>query len=206
MTRLLVLAALVAAVGGSTASAQPSAARAACKPGVHTVHGEFVKVFCGPAKAVVHFGGTTMTFQSGRCSMPAYFHLDLGTLTISGPAQSTYLGLAANTYDDGTYRSGQDGGAIVVHIVFQYAGKDQPTYKDTLTLRGNLTRGTFSGRLGRTGGRFYHRMLPPTQSCPREHLLWLTRSQRTTSCTSAKRSLLISARLADGDGVPSLSL
>ena len=154
MTRLLVLAALVAAVGGSTASAQPSAARAACKPGVHTVHGEFVKVFCGPAKAVVHFGGTTMTFQSGRCSMPAYFHLDLGTLTISGPAQSTYLGLAANTYDDGTYRSGQDGGAIVVHIVFQYTGKDQPTYKDTLTLRGNLTRGTFSGRLGRTGERF----------------------------------------------------
>ena len=36
----------------------------------------------------------------------------------------------------------------------QYAGEDQPTHKDTLTLRGSLTRGSFSGRLGRTGERF----------------------------------------------------
>jgi len=116
--------------------------------------GEFVRVYCGPAKATVHLGGTTMTLTSGRCASPNYFHLDLGTLTVSGPAQFTYLGLAANAYDDGTYRTGQYGGAVIVRIAFQYGGNDQPTYKDTLTLRGGLTRGSFSGFLSRTHERF----------------------------------------------------
>ena len=55
------------------------------------IGGKAAQVYCGPAKAIVHVGGQTMTFRNGTCSWTSNsFKLQLGTIFLfrSKPLQS----------------------------------------------------------------------------------------------------------------------
>jgi hypothetical protein len=141
-------------VGWSGAAAQSPSAAVACKAGFHAVGGKLFRTYCGPASATVRVAGRTIAFRGGLCAFDAGFKVRIGTLLIASTgAEPSYFVLAVTAYADGTYREGQDGGGAGVAVAYSYAGKPYGTYRDVVTVRGNMKRGTFSGRLLDNGER-----------------------------------------------------
>lgn len=100
-------------------------ASSACKPGVTTINGTSVRVFCGPATATVHVQVGTKTtktyvFRNGQCDrFQKYFNVNIGkvVLGLSTKTKPAYFALlmskapAATALDpvvskDGTYNGG----------------------------------------------------------------------------------------------------
>ena len=139
---------LVGLVGWSGAAAQSPSAADACKAGYHTAGGKLFRTYCGPASATIHVAGKTIAFRGGLCAFDNAFKVSIGTLLISSTGVvPSYFVLAVTAYADGTYRNGQDGGTVRAVVAYSSAGKPYGTYQDVVTLRGNMKRGTFSGRL-----------------------------------------------------------
>jgi hypothetical protein len=116
----------------------------ACKPGVHTVGKTTYRVFCGPASATVRVAGKAHSFRHGSClklGAARVFTLSIGTLTMSkGTAHYSYLGISVPS-------AGRDGVYHRASVAWAYGGKRYTAYNVKLTLAGNRTRGTFSGRI-----------------------------------------------------------
>ncbi len=145
---------LLGLVGWSGAAAQSPSAADACKAGFHTAGGKLFRTYCGPASATVHVAGRTIAFRGGLCAFEGAFKVSIGTLLIASTgAVPSYFVLTVQAYADGTYRNGQNGGTVRVVVAYSSAGKPYGTYQDVVTLRGNMKRGTFSGRLLDNGER-----------------------------------------------------
>ena len=118
-----------------------------CRQGQSTIGGAKVFVFCGPATASVTFGGRTVTFKKGSCrtSRSGTFTMNTGTVTLrSARPKSSYFGVSiARARTDGAYRKAAIG--------FQWRGKSYSVVTNTVKLREDRSRGTFSGLLGRAG-------------------------------------------------------
>ena len=92
--------------------------------------------------------GRTIAFRGGLCAFDTAFKVSIGKLLIASTGVvPSYFVLAVTAYADGTYRNGQAGGAVRVVVAYSSAGKPHGTYQDVVTLRDNMKRGTFSGRL-----------------------------------------------------------
>jgi hypothetical protein len=147
--RLVLVACAAVALAGFAAGAT-SAAHASCKAGVTTYGGANARVFCGPAKATVHYGSKVLTLSGGECEKTSkYFTVNIGTVVLgtTKKPKPNYFGLVVGQYlgsgkpapRDGTYAGGTVG--------LEYGGKGYLIRGDTVkvTLAGNRTRGTFTG-------------------------------------------------------------
>ena len=122
----------LAFVGGA------SAAGAACTPGVRTVDGSPARVFCGPAKATVHVGATTLTFKNGVCEKSGGgYVVNIGTFFAgTTTSKKPYFGLLISKPKAGKY-TGQV-------LSFRSNGVSRSALA-TVTLK-SLKSGTFSGK------------------------------------------------------------
>lgn len=143
-------AALAAHAGGSTMST-------ACTPGPTKLGGVDARVFCGPAKAVVHVAGKTYTFSSGACSIQPGFTgskktiaVNIGTSTIP-PAlpKATYFGVLVDGTKVGTYRDQA--------VSWQVPGKGFAVLFNTVVVKAGGKKGSFKGNASmRTSGQHKH--------------------------------------------------
>jgi hypothetical protein len=145
---LIVFAALSALAAGSVASGAP----ASCTPGVTKVNGQNARVFCGPAKATVHYGSKVFTFSQGDCEKTSqYVAVNIGTVVLGTTTKPkpNYFGLVVGKVlgssdkpasHDGTYTGGV--------LALDYGGKGYLTRGDTMkiTLAGGRSRGTFTAQ------------------------------------------------------------
>jgi hypothetical protein len=142
---LFVFATLAALAAGSAASGAP----ASCTPGVTKVDGQNARVFCGPAKATVHYGTTVFTYRQGECEKTSqYVAVNIGTVVLGQTTKPkpNYFGVVVGKVlgssdkpasHDGTYTGGV--------LALDYGGKGYLVGADTMkvTLAGNRSRGTF---------------------------------------------------------------
>jgi hypothetical protein len=129
----------IAATFTLAASAFASPARTSCTAGMTKVGGAPGRTFCGPAKATVHIGGTTVQFKSGQCeTSSAGWSINIGTvvLGVTSKAKPEYFGIA------GKAKTGNQSNAAVT---FTHAGKSYAVTSNVVTLKPGLKSGTFSG-------------------------------------------------------------
>jgi hypothetical protein len=133
---MLTLAAAGAASGAG-------AAAAACRAGIHSVGGVKVRTYCGPASARVRQGGRLVTFQGGACKRVAtVFTVSVGTVTFSRRRQFRYF-RATFAGRGATFKN--------PIVAWQFGGRRYVLARGMLRFSGDRRRGTFSGRLARTG-------------------------------------------------------
>jgi hypothetical protein len=132
----------------ATATAQTAAA---CKPGLKTIKGVKVYVYCGRAKAAATWRGTRVAFTNGACvrATTGTWALNVGTATLPPKApRYRYFGITIGKLR----RAGQYKTAAVG---FQWRGK---TYGVTgvVTIKGKLVGKTFTVTTGTFKGKFEH--------------------------------------------------
>jgi hypothetical protein len=131
-----VAVAALAAAAFATSSAQSAAA---CTAGVTKVGGAPARIFCGPAKATVKIGGSTVAYKQGACSRSSFgFTINIGTVVIgSAKMKPEYFGITVPA------KAGARGNSAVavVHSNKSYA------VLGTVTLKPGLKSGTFSGKV-----------------------------------------------------------
>ena len=165
MGRMTAAAALITMAGalvvGLALASRAHGTVTACKPGVTTVNGVSVRVFCGAAKATVHVKvgsnpAKTYAFKNGECDrQPKYFDANIGTvvLGVTKKKKPPYFGLligkspAATSEDpvvakDGTYT----GGLITIQTGTGAAYDLHGVEQLTITLKKNRHAGTFVGK------------------------------------------------------------
>jgi hypothetical protein len=130
---VVTVAALLAVLAGTQASARPS-----CTPSVRTRGGVTYRTFCGPARAVVHLGGRTYVFTGGSCDKGA-FTINIGTITLPPRRpRYRYFGITVFTNRDGTFADQA--------VTWQLPnGRRNSLFHATVVLAGGRSRGTFSG-------------------------------------------------------------
>ena len=107
-------------------------------PGVQVVGAQYVRVFCGPARATLVVAGRTFRFRSGECFRSKDFtNVNIGTYTVSGAPLGRYLRVVGPSRD-GTTRRGS--------VSWQLPGILDGISGAQLTLKAKGTRGSFSGR------------------------------------------------------------
>src|SRR5579885_1892843 len=153
MRRLVACLVLGAAGALAWAAASPGALelKRPCKPnsapGLITTSIVRILVYCGSAKATVHLGGHTYRFSGGACyRFPNGLSVGIGKLTETASVKPKYRAfwLSTEATKDRTIRD------AVVRI--QVGGREVGSTKNTLVLKGKLSRGTFTG-VFTTGGR-----------------------------------------------------
>jgi hypothetical protein len=128
------------AVALAPAAGRSDATRQACTPGATRIAGQTVVVFCGPAKATVHFGARTIVYQGGSCEQESgMFTVNIGK-TIPGKLKSPYpyFGLTV----EGTHR----GAYTNQNLAFAYRGRIYAIGQHTIVLKPGLHAGTFTGK------------------------------------------------------------
>jgi hypothetical protein len=130
------VAALAAAALG-TSSAQSAAA--SCVAGVKQLNGVPARTFCGPAKATVKLGSTSVAYKQGSCSRSAAgFTINIGTVVLGNlKKKPEYFGITVKA----TAGAHANSGVAVVHAGKSYA------VLGTVTLKAGLKSGTFSGKV-----------------------------------------------------------
>jgi hypothetical protein len=135
-TLITIAVAALAAAAFGTASAQSAAA---CTAGVTKIGGATARTFCGPAKATVKLGSTTVSYAGGSCSKSSFgWSINVGTVVIGNAKKKPeYFGITAKA------SSGAHGntGVAIVHSNKSYA------VIGTVTLKAGLKSGTFSGKV-----------------------------------------------------------
>lgn len=130
--------ALVATLAAGVIAGAERAGAAKCVPGVQVVGVQYVRVFCGPARATLVVAGRTFRFRSGECFRSKDFtNVNIGTYTVSGAPLGRYLRVVGPSRD-GTTRRGS--------VSWQLPGILDGISGAQLTLRAKGTRGSFSGR------------------------------------------------------------
>jgi hypothetical protein len=134
----LVVAAFVAVIATAVNAGVGSASAAKCVPGVQAVGASYIRVFCGPARALLVVAGRTYRFRSGECFRSKDFtNVNIGTYTVSGAPLGRYLRVVGPSRD-GTTRKGS--------VSWQLPGILDGIGGARLTLEAKGTRGSFSGR------------------------------------------------------------
>jgi hypothetical protein len=134
----LVVAALVATLAAGVNAGAERASAARCAPGVRSVGVQYVRVFCGPARATLVVAGRTYRFRSGECFRSKDFtNVNVGTYTVSGAPLGRYIRVVGPSRD-GTTRRGS--------VSWQLPGILDGISGANLTLKAKGTRGSFSGR------------------------------------------------------------
>ena len=130
--------ALVATLAAGVIAGAERAGAAKCVPGVQVVGVQYVRVFCGPARATLVVAGRTFRFRSGECFRSKDFtNVNIGTYTVSGAPLGRYLRVVGPSRD-GTTRRGS--------VSWQLPGILDGISGAQLTLKAKGTRGSFSGR------------------------------------------------------------
>lgn len=130
--------ALVATLAAGVIAGVERAGAAKCVPGVQVVGVQYVRVFCGPARATLVVAGRTFRFRSGECFRSKDFtNVNIGTYTVSGAPLGRYLRVVGPSRD-GTTRRGS--------VSWQLPGILDGISGAQLTLKAKGTRGSFSGR------------------------------------------------------------
>jgi hypothetical protein len=135
-TLIAVAVAGLAAAAFATTSAQSAAT---CVAGVKKINGVPARTFCGPAKANVKIGATSVAYTQGSCSKSAAgFTINIGTVVIGNlKKKPEYFGITVPAKAGAQSNSG----VAVVH-----AGKSYAVI-GTVTLKAGLKAGTFSGKV-----------------------------------------------------------
>jgi hypothetical protein len=137
--KLFLVALAIAATLTIAASAFASPERTSCTAGMTKVGGTPARTFCGPAKATVHIGGTTVQFKGGTCeTTSAGWSINIGTvmLGVTSKAKPEYFGVA------GKGKTGKQSNAAVT---LTHVGKSYAVTNNTVTLKPGLKAGMFSG-------------------------------------------------------------
>jgi hypothetical protein len=154
--RVLVLAALAAAVlaafAGSSAAGSPKVTKKCVPnkhPGVALEGRTTLLLYCGTAKASVHYQGKTHRYTRGACykalgSLNIGFGMYTTAVTVKAPKYTAFY-LVAPAPQDGTYRLGV--------LTLQFKGKSLDAAKVKVVVKAKRTRGTFSGQF-RNGPKF----------------------------------------------------
>jgi hypothetical protein len=118
------------------------------------VNGVTERTFCGPAKATVHAGSKTFSFSGGECSKTStYVTVNIGTvvLGVTSKPKPDYFGLDVGKLPGASGQSApHDGTYTSVVLALDSGGKGYIVTSASVTLKGNRTHGTFTGKL--TGG------------------------------------------------------
>jgi hypothetical protein len=137
----LVLAASAVWAGASAATPRHAAG---CTPGVKQVKGEYVRVFCGRARATVKAAGKIYHFRNGLCQKTpgtglGEFAVNIGTVELPTPLKPkfSHFGVALEKAKGGTYQNQAVG--IVV------PGRNLSPLVNKVVVSNNLKKGSFTG-------------------------------------------------------------
>jgi hypothetical protein len=146
MIRLAPVLALAALVLGVS---QAGARNAGCLAGVRSVGGISERMFCGPAKATVHFGSHTFSFANGDCvATSTYLSVNIGTVVLgeTSKPKPNYFGVdVGRTPGSTTKPAGKDGTYPAAALALDYGGKGYLATGVSVVLSGNRSHGTLSG-------------------------------------------------------------
>ncbi len=137
------LAAVGAYAGGSAGGLARSSG---CTAGPTTLSGATARVWCGPARAIVHVAGKTYHFRHGLCLRTEGFTkgskvlaVNIGTLTLPPAApKSSYFGVLTDKAKAGVYHDQA--------VSWQVPGKGFAVLTNKVVVSGSLKKGTFSGQ------------------------------------------------------------
>ena len=114
MLRVALLAVAALAIAAATAVTQPAQASGPCKPKLFKIKGHQAATTCGPASAVLRYGGKTYKYRGGTCESVkgnSWLELDLGTVVAglpnNGGYQSFNLTVGPNKLVAGLHTSGK---------------------------------------------------------------------------------------------------
>jgi hypothetical protein len=139
VTRASAVSALVLVVAlAAGSSGHARSVRSTCTPRSTTVGGKPAKILCGPAKATVQYGGKTYRFAGGTCSKIGFWNLYIGTKVTGGASPHLFFAFG-EVKRDGTYPLSK------FEVGFQEKGVAYDLHNGSVTLSGNLTKGTFKG-------------------------------------------------------------
>ena len=129
----------VAALAAATFATSTAKSAAACTAGVTKVGGVAFQAFCGPAKAVVKIGGSSVAYANGKCSRSGLgFTINIGTVVLGNAKKKPdYFGITVEAKAGAHANSA----VAVVHASKTYA------VLGTVTLKAGLKSGTFSGKV-----------------------------------------------------------
>lgn len=134
----LLVAALVTALATGAMPVAGGASPAKCAPGTKVLDGQYVRVFCGPARATLVVAGRTYRFRPGECFRSKDFNnVNIGTYTVGTVPVARYIRIVG-PIRDGTTRRGS--------VSWQLPGVIDGISGARLTLTAKGTRGAFSGR------------------------------------------------------------
>ena len=157
MTRSLLVTVVLAAAVAAAALAGDGRAAAACTPGVHPFGGVTARTFCGPAKATLVVGGKTIRFSDGACERgAAYVAVNVGTVVLgtTSKRKPDYFGVVVGKAPMiGGTPAKTDGTYVSQALTAEHAGKGYAIMSTTVQLKGNRTRGTFSGTVFGSSGK-----------------------------------------------------
>jgi hypothetical protein len=127
----LAVAACAVAVGQAHA--------AGCVAGMKKVGGVSARTFCGPAKATVKIGGSTVAYKGGQCeTSSAGWSLNIGTVVLGqSKTKPEYLGVSVS--------KAKPGSQPAVAVAVDHANKGYAVIGGTVTLKPGLHAGTFTG-------------------------------------------------------------
>jgi hypothetical protein len=134
----------VAAVWAGRSVAAPAHA-AGCSPGVKTLKGEDVRVFCGPARATVTFGGKIYHFRNGLCQKTpgtglGAFAVNIGIVELPPPTprKFLYFGVALDKAKGGVYTNQAVGISVP-------GTRGLSPLENKVTVSADLKKGSFTG-------------------------------------------------------------
>jgi hypothetical protein len=157
MKRYVLVTVVVVAAALSTAVAGEGRAAATCTPGVHPFGSVTARTFCGPAKATLVVGSKTIRFSGGTCERgAAYVAVNVGTVVLGTTTKEKpdYFGLVVGkTPVSGGTPARSDGTYTPQALTANHAGRGYAILSATVQLKGNRTRGTFSGTSYGSSGR-----------------------------------------------------
>jgi hypothetical protein len=129
----------VAALAAAAFATSSAGSSASCVAGVKKINGVPARTFCGPAKATVKLGATSVAYKQGACSKSVVgFTINIGTVVLGNlKKKPEYFGITVKA----TAGAHANSGVAVVHAGKSYA------VLGTVTLKPGLKSGTFSGKV-----------------------------------------------------------
>jgi hypothetical protein len=149
MLRIALLAVAALAIAAGTAGAHPARASGPCKPKLFKIKGHQAATPCGPASAVLRYGGKTYKYRGGTCQSVkgnSWLELDLGTvvagLANNGGYPAFTLTVGPNKLVAGLHTYGKPH-LMVISLKLKASSPQRGTFSGGQIVLGG--RGTVSG-------------------------------------------------------------
>lgn len=139
MKKTLIAAAVAVLAAAAFGIASGQSASAGCVAGVKKINGVSARTFCGPAKATVKLGSTSVKFAGGECTKSSFgWTINIGTVVLGNlKNKPEYFGITTVAKAGTQSKTGP----AIVHAHKSYA------VLGTVTLKAGLKSGTFSGKV-----------------------------------------------------------